>query len=265
MLVTGSLFQGKNLMAQTAALYSLPDTYRFDFEVDQLVTGRKNAMDTSTIRFYYTKSGDYAAVSLSAKGKMKGNMFVVLTREGNVVVMNDHKKNITIISLRKMTADMASLFKYIKMDSLMANMHRKSDGKEVQSIKTGNTKTIGNYTTEEYTVTGKKAGKATIWLAKVDFKTQGDYLTGVIGANFIGMMGAGKQQDHPLMQALMQPKTLVTSIETTDSTGTKRNDLQTISIGTTTMTVSTIGYSVDNYSDKTLPEIFEAEMKKMDN
>jgi hypothetical protein len=265
LLLIGSLFQGNSLPAQTAALYSLPDSYRFDYEVDQLVTGRKNATDTNTLRFYYTKSGEYAAVSLPPKDKMKGNKFVVLTRDGIVVVMNEHKKSITIVSLRKMSADMMTLVKYIKIDSLMANMHRNSEGKEFQSVKTGNSRTIGTYTADEYNVSGKSNEKATIWCAKVDFNTQGDYLKGVIGVNFMGMMGAGQQHDHALMQTLMQPKTLVTSIETTDSTGLKTNNLQTVHIGTTVMTVATSGYSVNNYSDKTLPEIFQAEMKKRDN
>lgn len=261
-LLLTSLFQVNRLKAQTTNLYSLPDSYRFDYEVDQLITGRKSAMDTNTVRFFYTKSGDYAAVSIHAKDKMKGNMFIVLTRDGNVVVMNEHKKNITIVSPRKMTSDMATLVKYIKMDSLMANMRRKTDGREFKSVKTGNVKTIGTYTTEEYTASGKGNEKATIWCAKVDFNTQGDYLKGVIGANFLAMAGGGQMHDSPLLSALMQPKTLVTSVETTDSTGMKRNDLQTVSIGTTSMVVPTSGYSVNNYSDKTLPEIFEAEMKK---
>ena len=33
----------------------------------------------------------------------------------------------------------------------------------------------------------------------------------------------------------------------------------------TDLTVSTMGYAVDDYSSKSLPEIFEAEMKKGDN
>ncbi len=265
LLLIGSMFQGNKLSAQTAVLYSLPGSYRFDYEVDQLVTGRKNATDTNTMRFYYTKSGDYAAVSLPARDKMKGNKFVLLTRDGILVVMNEHKKNITIVSLRKMSSDMMTLVKYIRMDSLMANMHRNSEGKELKSVKTGNTKTIGTYTAEEYTVSGRSNEKATIWCAKVDFNTLGDYLKDVIGMNFIGMMGAGQQHDHALMQTLMQPKTLVTSIETTDSTGLKTNNLQTVYIGSTQMTVATSGYSVNNYSDKTLPEIFQSEMKKRDN
>jgi hypothetical protein len=263
LFVVVSFFAGNKVFAQSGTLYTLPDNYRFDYEVDQQITGRKN--QTDTIRFYYTKSGDYAAASFSPKERMKGNMFIVLTRAGNVVVMNERKKNIKIVSIPKMISDMTQLVKYIKIDSLMANMRRNTNGHEFSSVKTGNTKTIGSYTTEEYNVSGKKGEKASIWYAKVDFNTQGDYLKGIIGGNFLNMMDGGKKNEHPVMQALLQPKVLVTSIETTDSAGTKRNNLQTISIKPTDLMVSTMGYAVDDYSNKSLPEIFEAEMKKGEN
>jgi hypothetical protein len=255
-----SFFAGNKVLAQSGTLYTIPDNYRFDYEVDQQITGRKNQPDT--IRFYYTKSGDYAAASFSQKARMKGNLFIILTRQGNVVVMNEHRKNIKIVSIPKMISDMTQLVKYIKIDSLMANMRRNTNGREFSSVKTGNTKIIGSYTAEEYNISRKKGEKASIWYAKVDFNTQGDYLKGIIGGNFLNMMNAGRQSEHPVLQALLQPKVLVTSIETTDSSGTKRNNLQTISIKPTDLTVSTMGYAVDDYSNKSLPEIFESEMQK---
>jgi hypothetical protein len=67
---------------------------------------------------------------------------------------------------------------------------------------------------------------------------------------------------HPLMQALLQPRALVTEIKLRDSTGAGRMELQTQSIDQITKTVSTAGYSVNDYSNMTLPEIFQAEMKR---
>ncbi len=46
---------GNKVLAQSGFLYTMPDNYRFDYEVDQQITGRKN--QTDTIRFYYTKIG----------------------------------------------------------------------------------------------------------------------------------------------------------------------------------------------------------------
>ena len=68
--------------------------------------------------------------------------------------------------------------------------------------------------------------------------------------------------DRPLFQALMQPKTLVTDIDMLDSTGGHRMNMHTESIRQTPTTISTSGYTVDNYSNMTVPEIFQAEMKK---
>jgi hypothetical protein len=59
-----------------------------------------------------------------------------------------------------------------------------------------------------------------------------------------------------------QPRALITEIELKDSTGARRMELQTQSIEQITKTVSTAGYSLNDYSNMTLPEIFQAEMKK---
>ncbi len=67
---------------------------------------------------------------------------------------------------------------------------------------------------------------------------------------------------HPLLQALTQPRTLITEIELNDSAGTRKMEMQTRSIDQITKTVSTSGYSISDYSNMTLPEIFQAEMKR---
>jgi len=67
---------------------------------------------------------------------------------------------------------------------------------------------------------------------------------------------------HPLLQTLTQPRTLITEMEFNDSTGTRRMELKTESIDQVTKTVSTAGYSLNDYSNMTLPEIFQAEMRK---
>ncbi|HEY2349584.1 MAG TPA: hypothetical protein VGH64_11225, partial [Puia sp.] len=137
----------------------------------------------------------------------------------------------------------------------------RTDGKEMKSVKTGNHKQVGNYTAEEYVLTDTKGNKGSVWCAKMDFDTQGDYIMGAIGGNMIKIMGSN-MSTHPLLQALTQPRTLVTEIEFNDSAGTRRMELQTQSIDQGTKNVSVAGYSVNDYSNMTLPEIFQAEMKK---
>jgi hypothetical protein len=75
-------------------------------------------------------------------------------------------------------------------------------------------------------------------------------------------MMSSNMATHPLLQALTQPRALITEIELRDSTGARRMELQTQSIDQITKTVSTAGYSFNDYSNMTLPDIFQAEMKK---
>jgi hypothetical protein len=253
-----------NSFGQPPPAYQLPDNFHFDYDVTQVMSGKKNVADSSVIHSFYTKSGEYAAARLSGKGKMNGNLFIVITREGNVVVFDEHSKNLTIISIRKLMADFSSLSKWIRMDSLMAHMQKNMNGKDFQTVKTGGTKKTGNYETEEFAITDQKGHRGTVWCAKVDFLTQGDYLMGAVGGNMLKMMGS-RLTSHPLLQALMQPKTLVTEIAVRDSAGMREMDMHTVDISQVPSTIPTSGYTVNNYSNMSLPEIFGAEMKKRNN
>ena len=260
-LFVACLLNGNISAAQSQPPYQLPDSYRFDYEVTQVLVHKKNLADSSVMHFLYTKSGDYAAARISSKDNKKGNLLVVITNNGMSIIFDEHNKNITIISIRKLISDLSGFTKWIRMDSLMANMRKKTDGKDFQSVKTGNSKLIGSYTSEEYSVSDNKGPKGTVWCAKVDFNTQTDYILGAIGGNFLQMM-SGRMAAHPLFQALTQPKTLITDIETRNSADGHSMNLHTVSISQSLTTVTTSGWVVHNYSNMTLPEIFQEEMKK---
>ena len=230
------LLNGNILVAQSQPPYQLPDSYRFDYDVTQVLVHKRNLADTSVMHFLYTKSGDYAAARISSKDNKKGNLLVVITNNGMSIIFDEHNKSITIISIRKLASDLSGLTKWIRMDSLMANMRKKTDGKDFQSVKTGNSKQVGGYTSEEYSVSDNKGHKGIVWCAKVDFNTQTDYILGAVGGNFLKMM-SGRMDTHPLFQALTQPKTLVTDIETSDSAGGHRMNLHTVSINQTLTTI----------------------------
>jgi hypothetical protein len=248
-------------LAQAPSGYKLPDHFQFDYTVTQTVHHAKKLPDNTVVHFFYTKSGDYAGVDFSKNADTTGNLFIILTREGNCIIFDHHSRNITVISIRKLASDIAGLTKWIKMDSVIANMRRRTDGKEIKSVKTGNHKQLGNYTTEEYVVTDRKGSKGSVWCAKMDFDTQGDYIMEAIGGNMIKMISSN-MTDRPLLQALTQPKTLVTEVEFNDSTGSRKMEMQTQGIDQVSKTVSTMGYILNDYSNMTLPEIFHAEMKK---
>jgi hypothetical protein len=256
-----SLLQGKLSAAQSQSPYQLPDSYRFDYEATQMLVHKKNITDTSVMHFLYTKSGDYAAARISGKVKMKSNLLVIMTKDGMSIIFDEHSKNITIISIRKLISGLSDITKWIRMDSLMANLRKNTDGKDFQSVKTGKSKLVGSYTSEEYNVSDGKGSKGSVWCTKVDFNTQMDYVLGAVGANFIKMM-SGRMTTQPLFQALLQPKTLVTDLDAADSTGSHKMIMHTVSIDQISTTVTTTGWIVNNYSNMTLPEIFQAEMKK---
>ena len=258
------MLKGNGSLAQTPTPYSVPDAYRFDYAVEQSLSHKKNPAEPSVMHFFYTKSGDYAAARISGKTEKKGNLFMVMTKEGMIIVFDEHNKNITIVSLRKLSSDLMSLTKWIRMDSLMAHMRKKPDGKEFQSAKTGNTKQLGNYSSDEYSITDSRGHRGSVWCTKVDFLTQGDYLKSAVAGNWLNMM-TNQQSAHPLFQALMQPKTLLTEMDLKDSTGNTEMEMHTVGISPVTTTVSTAGYTVNDYSNMTLPEIFQAEMKKRNN
>jgi hypothetical protein len=261
LLLFSFLFPGNRLFAQTQTTYQVPQTYRFDYEVVQTLDGKKTSADSCVMHFFYTKSGDYAAARISKRNDIKGNLLVVLTRDGMGVVLDEHNRSITVINIRKLIAGFSDMAKWIRMDSVIVHLRREMDGRDFQSVKTGNMKQLGNYSSEEYAVSDSKGHKGSVWLARVDFSTQGDYILGAAGGSLLKLM-TGKMAAHPLFQALIQPKTLITEIDREDSAAGHDIHMHTVSLSPVTESVSTAGYQVNNYSDMTLPEIFQAEMKK---
>jgi hypothetical protein len=255
------LLQENRSFAQTQVPYQVPANYRFDYEVEQVFVSKKASADTSVMHFFYTRSGDYAAVRISTKRDMKGNLLIVLTRDGMGVIFDERNRNITVINIRKLLSGFSDMAKWIRMDSVIAHMRKKMEGRDFQSVKTGKSKQLGSYTSEEYALSDSKGPRGSVWLTKVDFNTQADYILGIAGGNLLKMM-SGKMAAHPLLQAMVQPKTLVSEIDMKDSADGHGVNMHTVGINPVTESVSTTGYGVSNYSDMSLPEIFQAEMKK---
>jgi hypothetical protein len=262
-LVTFASFLLANhpLSAQSQPAYKLPDVFSFEYEPTQTLIHMGKSSDTTEIHLFFTKSGEYAAIRMDKNGKHKHNLFVVVNRDGIFTIFDDHKKSITIGSARKIMSDLSTVTKWIKMDSVMANIRKKADGKRTQSVKTGNTKAVGNYTAEEYMITDSAGHQVSVWCAKVDFSTPLDYLLGSGLGNMIKMMG-DQQKGHPLLETLMQPKTLLTEIHGKDAAHGKEISLTTEGIRMVGTTVPTTGYQVNDYSNMTLMEIAQMEMKR---
>ncbi|HEX4850878.1 MAG TPA: hypothetical protein VFV08_08740, partial [Puia sp.] len=153
--------------SQDNSVYRLPDAFNFDYTLTQTASGKK-ADENRMYHFYYTKSGEYAAAEWSRNENKKGNLLVVLTKAGNIVVFDSREKSITILNPHKIMMDMMGILKWIRMDSLMAHMRMNSDSSDFQSAKTGKTKPLNNYTTVEYNVIRHKH-RGSVWIANVDF------------------------------------------------------------------------------------------------
>ncbi len=244
--------------AQTS--YKLPDAFKFDYQVTQVITEKQRSANPDTAQFFYTRSGEYAATAFAGREGRKGNLLLVLTRDGICIFFNEHNKNITIVSVRKLVSDLSGFMKWIRIDSLMSAMRSGTNQKDFKSAKTGNTKTIFGYSTEEYSVSDRKNQRGSVWFTKVDFNGPADYIFDAVGASYLKMMGGG-MSDRPLLQALTRSKTVITEMDLKDSAGARAMQLQTIQIGAISKTVSTSGFEVNDYSNMTFPEIFRAEMK----
>src|SRR6202042_3720760 len=101
----------------------------FDYEVEQVFVSTRSTTDTSVMHFFYTKSGDYAAAGMNRKANMRDSQFIILTRDGMCVIFNEHHKNITIINIRKLMSDLSGITKWIRMDSLIASLRKKTDSR----------------------------------------------------------------------------------------------------------------------------------------
>ena len=148
---------------QAKAPYQVPETYHFDYEVVQVATNKKNAGDTSSMHYFYTKSGDYAGMKVSGTKSSRENNFIIFTKNGDWVVIDDNKKTITILNMKNMMMNLASAAKGMKRDSLSGDSKNKIDPKQFQSVKTGNTKTISGYTAAEYKISDNQGHKFSIW------------------------------------------------------------------------------------------------------
>ena len=252
------LLSGKISYPQTKPAYQVPDNYSFDYEVVQVSRGKKNPNDSTTMRYLYTKSGEYAGLKLNEKrGDEK---LIIFTKDGNSIIFDDSKKDITIINMQAMMKSFAGMAKGMHTDSTSKG---KFDPSRFKSVKTGNTKIISGYTAEEYKVTDSGKYKASIWYAKVDFNTQLYYLLGMggMGAASMMKMGGNPMNGNPMLQTITDPKALITEIVTPEEEG-KGTNMYTKSIESTPTSVSTKGYKVNDYSNMDFKQMIEESQKR---
>ena len=221
--------------SQSTTPYKVPDSYNFDYEVVQQVNGAGKS--PTTITYYYSSNGDYTAMS----GGSKMNGIIINTKDGNTVIIDNQKKSIVIMHLKNMLGDIQKIAEQYKGNSSDTAKHTSGDFK---FAKTGNTKQISGYTSEEYSYTDSKGQKGSVWYAKVEFNAALFFLFGAGASPMGGGMGKGAPS-NPYPQ-LTDPHMLVTEVESSSHPG---DTMTTQSISKKSMEISTKGYTVNDLSN----------------
>ena len=265
LFVLGICLQATNNgYSQEKPTYHLPEVYQFDHEVVQL-TVANNSGHADTVHYYYAGNGEYAAMLVGGAKRGKTQSFLVFTKDGDWIMFDEDKKTITIINMRNMMKDLATLGKSMTRDSLGTRPKDKTVPGNVQSIKTGNSKMISGYKAEEYKITKKDGSIIQVWYAKVDFNTQLYYMLGMGG---MGGMGTNPSRVNPgdqnsFLQTMAQPNTLLAEIDSDPSAHDgKTMAMYTQSISSTKTSKATGGYQVNNYSNMGMKDMIQAQGKK---
>jgi hypothetical protein len=229
--------------SQQQAAYKVPDTYNFDYEVAQQAnSANKNSGGAKAITYYYSLSGDYTAM----KADEKNNVFIIFTKDGTTVIVDNQKKTITLLRMQNMMGDMSKLAaQYNKNNPSATPTTGKQDNSDFKFAKTGSTKQISGYTAEEYSYTDSKGEKGSVWYAKVDFNTSLFFMMSA-GATPSGsaMNKYGTAASSPYPQ-LNDPHLLVVEAENSAHPG---EGLTTQSITKKSLVVSTNGYHINDLS-----------------
>jgi len=240
-------FIPRSLFAQTPAPYHIPGTYTFDYEVVQQVKSKSGS--PQIITYYYSQNGDYMAITDKDK---KG--FMIYTKEGVSVIVDNDKKNIVLMRLGNLMGDLGKAYPDQKKNNPPATSD--SSGKS-KVVKTGNTKQISGYTAEEYTYTNSKGETGSIWCAKVDFNAS-MFLMGM-AASMNGKSPMAKMpvaQDYP---SFNDPHMLVAEVKS----ATHPDDaITTQSISKKTTTINTKDYKINDMSNMNLQQMMQMQQKQ---
>jgi hypothetical protein len=228
-------------VSQQPAAYQVPDSYHFDYEVVQQVTGdNKNSGGPKIINYYYSGTGDY----MGMKAADKNNNLMIFTKDGTSIIFDDVKKTIMIFNMRSMMGDLGKVAAQYNKNNPSASPSR-HDSSNFQAAKTGKTKQISGYTAEEYGFTNNKGEKGSIWYVRVDFNSGLFYMFGT-GGSAPPRPGMNKATQSPAYPQMNDPHMLVAE---TDNNAHPGEGITTQSIAKKTTTIATKGYTINNLSN----------------
>ncbi len=240
--------------AQQPPAYHIPDSFVFDYEVVQQVTDQKNPGSPKNITYYYSQNGDYMALGNAEKSK---NQFIIFTKEGVNIIIDEEKKNVTAMRLGNLIGDLGKAMATQKKNN---PSQPAGDSNKMKSVKTGNTKQVCGYTAEEYTFTDNNGKTGSVWCAKVDFNASLFYL---MGTN-IGGANAGQPRMSKVPQASNYPSFSDPHLLLVETKSASHPDegITTKSITKKTTTFNTKGYTINDYSNMNLQQMMQSKMNQ---
>jgi len=223
---------------------TIPATLTFDWQVIQL-TGVDDDEKPHEVTYYFTTSGDYAAI----KPQDKSFSLMVYSKGGSTWMFDDKTRTIRVMNMPKVVGQGALAGKQIAEHINKGPLKKDVADEHLSMHKTGRTREIAGYTADEYEMTNTtkssgKTGTASFWYAKVPFDPVKIYT-----------MGAGRPADLDKLRNDPKMKNNITAIPVlntnylwveTEAGGKK--GLQTLSIKNNPVRVTTTGYTIKTFN-----------------
>jgi hypothetical protein len=224
--------------------YPLPATITFDWEVIQERGGEE---ETGLFTYYFTTNGDYAGMRPDKKDER--NSLVIYDKGGAMLMFDENKKTITIMKLIKPLAEGAQLGKVVA-EKINKKPLKKDTEEDMTITKSGKTKSICGFTADEYLIKSE-GGTFSAWYANVSFDPVKIYTMGVgRPADISKLKNNPEMKNNMAAIPVINKNYLWAEMEAAGKKG-----LQTKSITKKTVSISTAGYRVIDFSNKGLKDM----------
>lgn len=214
----------------------IPTSITFAWQVTQVTGGEDGQQE---VTYYFTTSGDYAAV----KPQDKSFSLMVYSKKGHTWMFDDKTKTVMVMNMPRVVGVGAQASKEMAEHYNKGPLKKDKDDEHITIQKTGRTREIAGYTADEYQMTNtnaKKTGTASFWYAKVPFDPVKIYTMGAgRPADLDRLRNDPKMKDNITAIPVLNPNYLWVETEAGGKKG-----LQTLSIRKTPITVNTGGYTV---------------------
>ena len=233
---------------KSGSAYQVPSTISFDWEVVQQKSATKG---DEKITYYFTTSGDWAAVKMGDKENSDLSL-MIYAKDHATLMFDDKKKTITVMNMVKLVGDGAQLGKKIA-ESIKKKPLQPSNNKTDMTItKSGKTKMICGSSADEYLIKNEK-GIFTVWYANVAFDPVKVYTMGVgRPADLSTFRNNPKMKNNMMALPVLNKNYLMAEMIADGKIG-----METKSITKKSITISTAGYKIVDVSGKNLKGIIQ--------